>query len=1105
MSNNRLNEFNTFDLDSRLNDSISLIGSIDFKKSDFPSPLRSFKEEERILQQFIEENRNLKEINKKLYEDNINLKENLKNKEEKLFNLNQENIKILSQHERFSETKFKLSTYENILNNPEYHGQQQQILFFTEKIQNLELNYQREIIDLKNTINSLKSQLNNVNNISLESIRIERENNILSFTSPVKDYRDKSNLNDEIKSKFTELRGINEKLKSELENEKIKYISLLQMNQDLGKKIIENIKILAENKSEIIFLKNKISNTGKDSQFLEDDETETTSIQEDKKKSYEIKLNLEKINNENKKNILELTQKIKDYEFQIENLNKQLNLEKMENDNLQEIKKMENPNFFLIKNLENQIKQNEEYINELKFNLQNSEKTNLEQNKNKSNLESEIITLKNKVKEQDAYLLLSNDRDPRKSDNSIFSSMRDDKSNIFSKISANNLNQSKFFDNKIKDLEESLIMEKDNYDNIIKIKQNLIEKLKKNNENLTEERNQLHKELSEEKMKLHSLTIERNTFLDKEYFCNGQIQDLNAEICDLKISLDLYEQLQDKLGEYEKQFEIMSNNLNSNQHMNVNIQQLINDNLELGNMRNKVYGLENELGNKEQEISGLKEKLFYLEKELESKIVLINKFDENLQNEIKKKTEESEKIVKDLEQENSDIKKAIDDNKIIIYNLREKCKDVIDKEKEILKLNNLIVELKEKKKKRVTFGREILVEFQKDGIPSNPTVLTSNGHSGFDTDKLNIILQDQRSLYEKYTNDLLNLKKTFPNENNNNANIEEGKTNENNLSVESPQLISNNSDSVHGNNVSTSDYLTKVSNLGSLNINSSGSENNNVKNNKTPEGNNNGMNYSNYSLQLNDLIKKYNLNMNDMTDNSINVKKAADLILSKNPNANITNNISLNSPNGNIPNNSLNVSNNEISSKNNENTNCNLNSPISDGNNSNYNNIIQNNPTNLSNNSNLILNPMNLTVQEYEKNPLSNSIGSLPSYSSILPNIQANNLYSSLNFPMHSPTDLNFSTKPFDIGNLNNDNSIKNSYNYNQIGSVDLNIDNIRSSSINLNNSYNNNKDNFNNGISKDMNNNMVSSIILINQNELSSKTIEKESNQYNDDKSKQN
>ena len=71
MSNNRLNEFNTFDLDSRLNDSISLIGSIDFKKSDFPSPLRSFKEEERILQQFIEENRNLKEINKKLYEDNI--------------------------------------------------------------------------------------------------------------------------------------------------------------------------------------------------------------------------------------------------------------------------------------------------------------------------------------------------------------------------------------------------------------------------------------------------------------------------------------------------------------------------------------------------------------------------------------------------------------------------------------------------------------------------------------------------------------------------------------------------------------------------------------------------------------------------------------------------------------------------------------------------------------------------------------------------------------------------------------------------------------------------------------------------------------------------
>jgi hypothetical protein len=50
----------------------------------------------------------------------------------------------------------------------------------------------------------------------------------------------------------------------ELEAEKTKYVSLLEMNQDLGKKIIENLKIMNENKSEISYLKRKVADQQKE-------------------------------------------------------------------------------------------------------------------------------------------------------------------------------------------------------------------------------------------------------------------------------------------------------------------------------------------------------------------------------------------------------------------------------------------------------------------------------------------------------------------------------------------------------------------------------------------------------------------------------------------------------------------------------------------------------------------------------------------------------------------------------------------------------------------------------------------------------------------------
>lgn len=659
--------------------------------------------------------------------------------------------------------------------------------------------------ELKLTMQSLNStSINNINNnnTSISNINKASDDNITTVNHSE---CIKSSQYEELKTKFFELNKTYDLLKEELDAEKTKYVSLLQMNQDLGKKIIVNLKIMNENKSEIAYLKRKVSEQQKEKGEISfnnpenyDDLTnnfELSLFQEDKKKANEIRLSLEKQTQEQKIQIVELTQTIKHNEMRIQSLVEELNLEKMENENLKEIQKSDLKNISKMlseQSSQNQARKNEEYINELKISLQNTNKINQELANQKKELEKEIMELKNKVKEQQsAFLFFSNENS-----NNVF---RDDKSQAaFSRFSmASNLTQNKFLDTKIKDLEESLIQEKENADNLLKIKQSLIDKLKKSNENLIMERNKINKELSEERMKNKTLQMEKNTLLESEEYLKNQVQELNAETADLRIYQENYELIEEKLEEFQKQFSNLVSNYNNPQIQNENFQKLVNENVELNAFKHKYLSVENELQEKNKEIYSLKEKCFYLEKELNTlKTSQISEFDSNNLNNNDTNKNNNEQLIKELEnkiksyeEEIKELNKNIEDNKLIIFSLREKCKDVIAKEKEIFRLNNVINELNQRKKKRVTFGKDIVVEFKKEESPSeqgnefqkepeqlNNSNLNLNSNNNnnnayynneikqtsINYNNINDLLKSQQDLYQKYQNELDNIRKIEP-------------------------------------------------------------------------------------------------------------------------------------------------------------------------------------------------------------------------------------------------------------------------------------------------------------------------------------------------------
>lgn len=884
------NDFLNVDLDKRFLQSKTNtldINPYDFTSSPFKDNLTNnttINEETQkqtvLISSLVSENKNLQNI---IFFHENNNKKNTENNNI----LQQENSKL-----KFSLETIKKFDFENIFANfqTEKH-------LITDKIKLIETEYTNEIFDLKQNIFFLKSQIEEINNQNISNLSTNnnysaKTNEEIKFyktqiidlqNSLEKEKQFSSNKNLIIKiqeENLTEIKSLQEKL----ETEKTNYGNLLVMNQDLGKKIIDNIKINNENKSEIQNLKTQLLTNQKGYLIKDNDfsDFEIDILKEDRNKSNEIRSSLEKINNEQMNSIITLNQKLKESEIKSENLFKEIeNLRKINHSNL-----FPNQNFsanMIVNNTNNDIKTNnkihENQIRELK--------------NQKIILENEIFSLKNKLKDQETTLILlgaAHEKDKYKLlETSMHSSFRDDRSNILSRITATNLNQSKFLDSKIKDLEESIIMEKENSENIVKIKQNLIDRLKKNNDTITEERNKLHKELSEEKMKIHSLVMEKNNLLDNESFLKEQIQDLNSEICELRLQMDLFDQLQDRLYEYERQFEMMGNNLNNIENNKINIQQLMNENEEINNLKNIISNLETEINLKNIELTKSKEKACYLEKDIEGKIIQFTQFTNLIQNDVNLKISEYEKNIKISQEENNELKKTIEDSKIIIFSLREKCKEVINKDQEILQLKNILQEIQENKNFQINqnfqknkisssaipaFGNENLnISHQNQQPPPeiytnipivkplqiNP-ISSAMGQGGssiieeFNTDKLKSILEEQNNLFNKYKNPSHAFKNPF-------------------LEYESYQEKNKTNPYVSQDQIKDLNFSMKELNLNTLSPNKVNSINNSIGNNNLNFEQQNFTTDKNIGLGNNIELENYDriLNQNSELGNNSNV------------------------------------------------------------------------------------------------------------------------------------------------------------------------------------------------------------------------------------------
>ncbi len=700
---------------------------------------------------------------------------------------------------------------------------------------NQEKRFEEELKTIRIHIDKLMvdNDIFNLSNSILQLSTNSKENTFLNLNNNNDSV--KESLYKELEAKYDKVVKISETLQGELDSEKNKYLSLLEMNQDLAKKVIENMKILNINKSEIMYLKKKVAEEQKEKgdsttnndlsdnsiclsnnnnnyiyNYIKsntniinyDDNADSSLIQEECKKVSEMRLQLEKICAEQKLKILELIEQHKLLEQKIQTITEELKLEKVENENLKEIQKIDLKNISKIlseNGSQQKINKSEELIQELKASLQNTNKINVELANKKKHLEKEITGLRLKLREQST----STDKGLRQ--NSTLHN-KDDKSIVaFSKFSlGSNLTNSKFFDSKIKELEDSLLQEKENSENLLRIKQQIMEKLKKSNENLLTDRSKLMRELTEEKMKNKSLQLENKTMLEREDYLKAQIQELNAEICDLKLYQENYELIEEKMEELHKQFANLVN-VYDNPHLQIeHFQKVVKENVDLNAYKTKYFQIECEMQEKNKDILLLKEKIFCLEikatkKNNEENIVKAQQLEQvsnsnlnsnninfncincssckNINNEkcgncnfletnldkYKQILDEYNKKTCEYLVEISELKKTIEDNRLVIFSLREKCKDMISKDKEILRLNTIITELNNRKKKKVSFGKEIVLEFQKENSPSEPVnhYIRENELKQKDNNKalkLSDLLKSQEHLYEKYQKEFDSLK-----------------------------------------------------------------------------------------------------------------------------------------------------------------------------------------------------------------------------------------------------------------------------------------------------------------------------------------------------------
>ena len=570
----------------KMNLSNNLLPLINMEKEDIISFIN---QKEKFYETIEENNKNLK---KKINE----LEKNIQKNDKEIYDLKNNNASLKKKNEMLAqeiedskkelkETNEKSFFLSNVLDDKvdkeDYDEIEQQLNQEKEKNKNLKNNIDKlneeiskkeeEIIKNKNKINSQENDLkDNINKIKNLSEEIEKNNK--NYNELLNKYKNFISQKEENEKKINEaIKNLNlsEKYLKFVNMEKPELIKII-LDKDKNITKIENKNYISMNKIkelENLNQKNKneleknnltINNLNKKLEYLEKEINGLKSEKENLEKKI-VGINKELLNEKNEK------EKLKSVEKDLEEEKNKNNLLTKENINLKNESLKQNENLIKAKNeiisLENKIKENEE-----KFNSITKEKDLLNKN---------YTDLMNKYNEQ-----LTNTQQREKKDNEAIKNLN---------LTGGYLKLA----NMSKDQLISLIIEKDKYLKILEdSKKNLNEKIEK----INNEKNNLQNQLNNLKVsfstleKKHSLLNNENEQMKKDIE-NYKLEKSNllSDLQNEKAQKENYKKDSDELKEANKRIKLLKQD----------IQKLGNDNLskeeKIMQEQKKVLSLQNKI------------------------------------------------------------------------------------------------------------------------------------------------------------------------------------------------------------------------------------------------------------------------------------------------------------------------------------------------------------------------------------------------------------------------------------------------------------------------------------------------------------------------------
>ena len=670
---------------------------------DYQFQIEDLKSTIEVLEKTLEDSNN--KLNS-LYENKININT--------INNINENNAyNILKKNNNYLEQKLKINELQIKRFNKDILLLKQENIQYKTKISD----NNSELIKQKEYINHLENKI-----INLKENKDINENNISE--------KNKDNNKDDIKNSINN-------------NEKENYLKIIEENKNelkLKEKEIEelNEKIKSQNIDYNIKLKKLSEENSIISQSLNIRNAEIELLKNESQNNQKINLNNIKDDNEkkNEKEIINLKERIRDYEDKIkdnnkliDNLNELLNKEKQNNNKKNElINKFQNDINDLNREKENKdniIKDNNKLINDLNKEKENKDNIIEDNTKSINNLKEEIIQLNNEIIQfKNQIALLEEEKNNLQKDNEL---NNNDKNKELDNIK-NELKEKEKYINELRDKiinlesqydklklkEDDIITENESLSKELNTYKNKCDQLQIDfnlkNYNLTKEINELKKKnniINEESKQINDLKLEKEKIIEKikEYKNNEelnlqQIKALKEHIKEIKKKLDNNNSINDK-------YEGNDNAIEEYHKMRILYEDELNKNKEL----------ENKIHYQDEQIEGLKivinkfaderEKILFNDKKSNNsnKNININNRYNNYDND-----ENNDNIINESDK---DIKSQLKEAKIIINKLNED-KRILEKENKKMKENNKLL--------RSDYKSEGGIEIEKDDFEEEYTI-----------------------------------------------------------------------------------------------------------------------------------------------------------------------------------------------------------------------------------------------------------------------------------------------------------------------------------------------------------------------------------------------